>query len=369
MTPSEIKPGMRFGHWTVLKYSHTHAHRIKYFTCKCDCGTVRNVRGVALLQGQSRACCRQCDNSLIGQKFGKLTVTAIDKSRQGYWLCNCDCGTIGFSAKTSALNMGKIKSCGCLAKSSSGRSRTKSEKAEKYENAIGKKFGYLTVLKSCDEWNFLCRCDCGKELKVDKYNLISENTQSCGCKRAETYLKNQKAKYEKLVGTEINWLTINECFYKNNSFWFNCTCRCGKKFTGQATKIATGYYSSCGCVKSSAEERFEEILKKYNIAFRREYKFPDCRDKAPLPFDFAIFNEFDELLGLVELNGQQHYTIGGWNTKEHLAYVQKHDKMKCKFCCDNEIPLLVIPYQFYDELEKFLRTSDFWQTITENSND
>ena len=107
----------------------------------------------------------------------------------------------------------------------------------------------------------------------------------------------------------------------------------------------------------------EEILKSYDIPFKREYKLDDCRDKLPLPFDFAIFNDCNELVGLLELNGQQHYIEGGWNTKAHLQYIQKHDKIKHKFCLQNEIPLLVIPYQFYNELEKFLTSSDFWQII------
>ena len=115
----------------------------------------------------------------------------------------------------------------------------------------------------------------------------------------------------------------------------------------------------------------DKILREKKINFKREYKFDDCRDKMPLPFDFAIFNDEEELVGLIELNGQQHYTEGGWNTKEHLLYVQKHDKIKHRFCEKNKIPFLVIPYQYYDydKLEKFLITSDFWQIITKNFND
>ena len=36
MTPSEIMPDMKFGHWKVIKYDHTNKHRIKYFLCKCQ---------------------------------------------------------------------------------------------------------------------------------------------------------------------------------------------------------------------------------------------------------------------------------------------------------------------------------------------
>ena len=64
------------------------------------------------------------------------------------------------------------------------------------------------------------------------------------------------------------------------------------------------------------------ILKRLNIPFKREYRLEDCRDKMPLPFDFALFNNENELIGLIENNGSQHYSARGtqWNTPERLIY-------------------------------------------------
>ena len=114
-----------------------------------------------------------------------------------------------------------------------------------------------------------------------------------------------------------------------------------------------------------------QILTKLDIPFEREYRFEDCRDKGALPFDFALFNREHELIGLIENNGDQHYSARGtqWNTPERLIYTQKHDYIKQKFAEDNHIPLLIIPYQYFDELEKFLTTSDFWKIIIKNFND
>lgn len=369
MTPSEIKPGMKFGHWTVLKFSHMNKHRIKYFLCRCTCGTERTIRGTALIQGISTACSSQCDNSLVGQRFGRLTVVSRDRSHTGKWFCNCDCGVKNVSLKGSSLKAGMIKSCGCYFNRPGKNGTVSQETLEKYNSLVGKKIGKLLVLRSVDDGNFRCMCDCGKEFSVDKASVFSGNTQSCGCARMDTYLKNQEAKYKSFVGTNVNKLTIDSCYYKNNTFWFDCSCECGKKVTRQATKVANRYYYSCGCAKSSAEEELEKILLKEGVRYKREYKLSDCRDKMPLPFDFAIFNQFGELVGLVELNGRQHYCVGGWSAKERLEYTQRHDKIKLRFCCENDIPLLVIPYQYYNELEKFLMTSDFWQTVTKNFND
>lgn len=53
-------------------------------------------------------------DSLIGQKFGMLTIVGKDESRYGYVLCQCDCGNKK-SARIWHLKSGKIKSCGCWA--------------------------------------------------------------------------------------------------------------------------------------------------------------------------------------------------------------------------------------------------------------
>lgn len=47
---TKISPGDRFGHWTVLAPSK---ERPYYFTCRCDCGTVKDVYRSSLLQGTS----------------------------------------------------------------------------------------------------------------------------------------------------------------------------------------------------------------------------------------------------------------------------------------------------------------------------
>ena len=368
MTPSEIRPGMKFGHWTVIKYSHTNKHRIKYFLCRCDCGIERAIRGTSLIQGTSVACSRRCADSLIGQKFGRLTVINFDRSKPGYYWCECECGNKE-SIRGSYLKNHQKRQCFAC----SGHKEhlgVNVAKAQRYKQYIGQKFDRLLV-KDVDMENrsFICVCDCGKEVMVRYYNLLSGNTTSCGCKRQDSIRKGIKNVYEQYVGQKINMLTIESCFYKNNSFWFDCVCDCGKKTTVQATKLISGYIQSCGCLKSKAEEDMEQILISHGIKYKREYKINDCRDKQPLPFDFAIFNDADELVGLIELNGKQHYSEGGWNTKQHLEYVQKHDKIKHRFCLQNDIPFLVIPYQYFKELEKFLITSDFWSFITENFND
>lgn len=61
--------------------------------------------------------------SLIGRKFGKLTVREQLPSRRfecpsgpavaRYWKCECDCGTFR-EVSTANLTSGQVRSCGCI---------------------------------------------------------------------------------------------------------------------------------------------------------------------------------------------------------------------------------------------------------------
>ena len=56
--------------------------------------------------------------SLVGQKFGRLTVVGRKGSNyrgQAVWHCACDCGGETFSI-SSSLKIGNAKSCGCSRK-------------------------------------------------------------------------------------------------------------------------------------------------------------------------------------------------------------------------------------------------------------
>lgn len=74
------------------------------------------------------------DYSIVGKKFGRLTVIEFDHRNDGhdYWLCECDCGNKKVVRRTSLMS-GNTSSCGCL--------------KHKHESLIGRRFGRLTVLK------------------------------------------------------------------------------------------------------------------------------------------------------------------------------------------------------------------------------
>ena len=46
-----------------------------------------------------------------------------------------------------------------------------------------------------------------------------------------------------------------------------------------------------------------------NIKYTPEYTFDDCRNVFPLLFDFAVFDNRNDLFCLIEFQGRQHYEM------------------------------------------------------------
>ena len=61
-----------------------------------------------------------------------------------------------------------------------------------------------------------------------------------------------------------------------------------------------------------------------------------------MPFDFYVNNEY-----LIEYDGEQHFDK---NSFFNYEYTHIHDKIKSKWCKDNNIPLIRIPYTKYNDL-------------------
>lgn len=193
----ELKPGDKVNFWTILSpaearyYGINKNSLVRYWLCKCDCGTVREVSYQALVNGKSKSCgCQRRKGSTRnprpeihpGDKFGKLTVLsrAPDQLRKAgdklikkkYWLCQCECGNTKEVCDDS-LKTGSTKSCGCLNRD--GKIR---------RDITGHKFNHLTALEHLRKNNLTywrCRCDCGNIVDVFIGSLLRDKAFSCGC--------------------------------------------------------------------------------------------------------------------------------------------------------------------------------------------
>jgi len=115
-----------------------------------------------------------------GNKYGKWTVlyrAENTKAGKAKWICRCDCGT-EHAVSANNLKTGDSKSCGCVYDNG----------GELLVDETGNKYGKLTVIsrvKNNDigKAQWLCKCDCGKNVVVVSSQLRLGKTKSCGCLR------------------------------------------------------------------------------------------------------------------------------------------------------------------------------------------
>lgn len=107
------------------------------------------------------------------------------------------------------------------------------------------------------------------------------------------------------------------------------------------------------CNESKGEKTISDILNSLGIKYTSQKRFPECKYKNPLPFDFYIHNKKSKLL--IEFDGKQHFEsieyFGGDNV---LRDTQLRDKIKNDFAKEKNIPLLRIPYTDFENIEQIL---------------
>lgn len=110
--------GKKFGMLTVIeKISERSQNGSIQQKCKCECGN-ECIRSTADLHRTDRMHSCGCYNktthldlSIIGKKFGKLTV--LEYVKNSMYRCKCDCGNEKIIRRDSLIT-GNTSSCGCI---------------------------------------------------------------------------------------------------------------------------------------------------------------------------------------------------------------------------------------------------------------
>lgn len=192
-----------------------------------------------------------------------------------------------------------------------------------------------------------CQCIyCGEEKTYRKSNL----DQGIGCQcTKEVAVGRGYRKWE--VGDRFGFLEIID--RGKDPKYVRCLCDCGVEKDVRLSHLYGHHHSrtiSCGCSqRSSGELKILKILQEGNYIFQEQYCIPEL--SKYMKFDFAIFDEKNEIKLLIEYNGEQHYNpIDKWGGEEKLIIQQERDARKKQYCEEHNIPLLVIPYWEYDNI-------------------
>lgn len=167
-----------------------------------------------------------------------------------------------------------------------------------------------------------------------------------------------------------NYLKINnlDCKLLSNEYKSARTklefqCSCGESYFIKLNHLVYQSKTRCNrCSKKQSQSSYdtEQICIKYNFNYKLEYLFDNCKNKRRLPFDCAILDSLNEVKILIELDGKQHFEPVRFNgmqdeiALETYKYTKNNDKIKDKYCIDNKIPLLRIPYWAFNNIEDIL---------------
>lgn len=204
--------------------------------------------------------------------------------------------------------------------------------------------------------SFICDLHTDKGVQSNSVDNIVNNHHACiycGCK---DLWERKRTTIDRII-QECDRIGVNfiSRTSKNNECYVNYICPKHSNIGEQSTSWTHFKEISNGCPYcnkiSKGENKISTYLQENNIEFIKEYKFKNCKYKRVLPFDFYLpkFNL------VIEYNGQQHYEpvtiFGGEN---HYNKTVIRDEIKIKYCRDNNIDIIIIPYWSYNRIEEIL---------------
>lgn len=248
------------------------------------------------------------------------------------------------------------------------------ENIKKWISINNKKYEYISgEFVGANDRTLAFRClECNKNWISSWSLLIDSSTDVCpecamkvaAIKSLETRISNKYNLYTEFPFLYDEWdFDANESIpercapYSNSKVWWICK-NCGNHWQ---TKIQDRTQKGSGCPVcnfSGGAKRIYEWLKNHSIRFKVEQDFDDLLSEygAKLRYDFGIYNESNDVVVLIEFDGNQHemFIPIFHETIEKFELYQSHDKMKDEYADKKGIPLLRIKQKDFKIIEEIL---------------
>ena len=191
--------------------------------------------------------------------------------------------------------------------------------------------------------------DCGHKWHATPDKIIHKLTGCPECaklRRAKKKTKTHEEFVSEVQNKNPNIEAVEKYAGVKTKIKFKCRV-CGHTWSSTPDSILNCNTGCPMCSQSHGERDIAYWLKSNCIDFVPQYKFNDCRDIEPLPFDFYLptYNM------CIEYDGEQHYVpvnFGGISDECAIAMLKKtqiHDEIKDKYCQSCKITLVRIPYR------------------------
>lgn len=136
---------------------------------------------------------------------------------------------------------------------------------------------------------------------------------------------------------------------------FTCI-KCGKVSMKTPRNIVETKGRCAVCLMSKGAREVYSMIKHLNV--KLEYTFDNLKGGKgyPLRFDFAILDDSDEPIGLIEYDGEYH---------DVSEIIILHDKLKNNYCIENNIPLLRIHHT--EKNRMYIKMFNFIESLHMNA--
>jgi very-short-patch-repair endonuclease len=198
-----------------------------------------------------------------------------------------------------------------------------------------------------------------KCLKCSKvfYQKPNKHLQGRGCNNCYTTKKRTKFQFLSIVksvhGGRYDYSLV---VYKNQRT--NVTVICSKH--GKFSITPKHHINGVGCKlcnMSKGELKIEKYLKSRNISYENQKFIDGCVNVKKLLFDFYI----PSINMCIEYDGEHHFKPINWSgdmDEDEMNYKYKNiinnDNIKNKFCVENGIRLIRIPYTKFKSIDTIL---------------
>lgn len=106
-------------------------------------------------------------------------------------------------------------------------------------------------------------------------------------------------------------------------------------------------------LSSNGEVKIHNVLTDAGIPFCEEYEFDDLVSSSGrhLRFDFAVFDDDNNLICLIEFQGKQHYqSVAKFGGKRGVSRQKYNDNLKRQYCIKHNYKLVSIPWFEEDKI-------------------
>lgn len=361
--------GQSFGNWKVMSLDRIQNKYIKYYWCKCSCGTIKSVEIGSLTQGKSKSCGCMPKNFPTNRKSRprlsfediKMQISLVSENHvlldvrrdKGYIEVYVKCPDPDHNpywTSYSVFRDATSKRLGCqlcfgkVAKKV--YSRYTSLEVEKILDERDMEF----IEKPTTEWfsgyiDYRCKI-CGHISRARPIHLLNGR----GCKNCLGFLRKTTEEFKRFVShTDGEYEVLGQYTSANTPILMKHKV-CGHEYMVRPLNFQNG--KRCPrCIFSRGEDAIETWLSNNNINHTSQQEFEDCKDKRKLRFDFYLPTHNI----CIEYQGRQHYEeIEYFGGVKALKSLQKRDRIKKEYCKLNSIYLIEIPYWDFQNIQGIL---------------